>query len=115
MKGRNLVSNINVEIRSYSFTIHGISSIPTVLRVDIGITNCPCHGDMPNTNQRLNNISNDMKARWDTGRTVRNAANPSRPTIITGFWCECVQEYYPWVTLLTTTPIQETTNTFRRY
>lgn len=63
---------------------------------------------IPNIDQRLTNIVNDIGDQWNHGQAVWNAAKGD-------FWSEWVQGYYPWAILRTTTWTQIITDTMRQY
>jgi chitinase len=97
----------------------GSTSNPTevllTLRASIGMIHYLNHRGIPDVNQRLTNVVNDIGAQWNHGQTMWNAdpAMASRQTTVGDFWSEWIKDYYVWLVRYTSAWAQDTIWTMR--
>jgi chitinase len=101
---------------------HGSSFDPTEvrkvlanLRASIGMIHYLNYRGIPDVNQRLTNVVNNVGAQWNHGQAMWNAdpANASRQTTVGDFWSEWIQDYYVWLIRHTSAWAQDTIWTMR--
>jgi chitinase len=85
------------------------------LRASIGMIYYLNYRGIPDVNQRLTNVVNDIGAQWNHAQTMWNAAPAmaSRQTTVGDFWSEWIQSYYVWLIFYTSAWAHDTIWTMR--